>query len=354
MVRTPSREDFNTPVCLGVTLKLRIAGLLISLTMLAAWRAWAGGVPILDLAALVDASDLVAVGEVSAVSEIGKTTMTIQGKDMSADVMEAEMRVDRAIKGTATQVIRFRFPVPASGTGYRGVVANSYKLAFFKRHGQVLEFTSPFQPSFPAVSTNAERSGSPFDLVVSEIAAVLGSTISSEDDKVTGIRALRVARTSAATAALKAAAFGSAGEIVRLTAVAALLARNDISVLPVAEEALTNPQASVPDEIRQNLAAAIYEGAASEDAIPALTRLLRVPDARVREASAHALRDTKSYKATDALALALNDADLEVRYYGVIGLAEITGQNEWRPLEDDFKANENGYLDHWKTWALSR
>jgi hypothetical protein len=335
-------------------MKLRMTGLLILLTTLVAWRAWAGGVSILELAALVDASDLVAVGEVSAVSDIGKTTMAIQGKDMSVDVMEAEMHVDRTIKGTATQVIRFRFPVPGMGIGYKVLVANSYRVVLFKRRGQVLEFTNPFQPSFPAVSTHVGRNGTPFDLVVGEIAAALGSTTSSESDRVTAIWALRAVKTSTASTALKGAAFGNSGEIVKLTAVAALLARKDISVLPAAEEALTNPQTSVPDEIRQNLAAAIYEGATSEDAIPALTRLLRISDARVREASAHALRDTKSYKAIDGLALALSDSDFEVRYYGVIGLAEITGQNEWRPLEDDFKANENSYLDHWNTWALSR
>jgi hypothetical protein len=62
-----------------------------------------------------------------------------------------------------------------------------------------------------------------------------------------------------------------------------------------------------------------------------------------------ALRNTKAKEASKGLALALKDTDLKVRYYGVIGLAEITGEKNWRPSEEMFKKNENLYLQHWAT-----
>ena len=51
---------------------------------------------------------------------------------------------------------------------------------------------------------------------------------------------------------------------------------------------------------------------------------------------------------------ALWDPDREVRYYAVVGLGEITGQNEWTPATDYFAQNEEKFLTHWREWAKSR
>jgi HEAT repeat protein len=133
-----------------------------------------------------------------------------------------------------------------------------------------------------------------------------------------------------AASALQAAAFGNATAGVKLTAAAALLAHGDISVLSIAEGTLMEPQATIDGEVRQNLLSAIYEGVNNKKAIPILTRLLDSSDVQVRRVAAMALRNTKSEEAIDDLTLALSDNDFEVRYYGVIGLAEITGQNDWQ------------------------
>lgn len=138
---------------------------------------------------------------------------------------------------------------------------------------------------------------------------------------------------------------------MRLTAAAALLARNDISVLPMAHRVLTNPETPIDDETRQNLLSAIYEGVSNKKAIPTFTLLLANSDVRVRRVAAMALRNTQSAERIDALVLTLMDNDFEVRYYGVIGLAEITGQDEWHPLMEEFTSKEGYYLAHWKQWA---
>jgi hypothetical protein len=36
------------------------------------------------------------------------------------------------------------------------------------------------------------------------------------------------------------------------------------------------------------------------------------------------------------------------RYYTVVGLAQITGESDWRPTMEQFRTNENKYLDHWR------
>jgi hypothetical protein len=56
----------------------------------------------------------------------------------------------------------------------------------------------------------------------------------------------------------------------------------------------------------------------------------------------------------DALLSALDDVDREVRYYGFIGLADLSDQKDWRPLREEFKANEKTYLEHWKSRAKKR
>lgn len=77
-------------------------------------------------------------------------------------------------------------------------------------------------------------------------------------------------------------------------------------------------------------------------------------DGQFRRPIAAAIRSTKSQSAIHPLSSLLADADFEIRYTAVIGLAEITGQHEWGPAQDVFQANERRYLDHWKAWAKAR
>ncbi len=66
---------------------------------------------------------------------------------------------------------------------------------------------------------------------------------------------------------------------------------------------------------------------------------------------AAALRNTHDSAAIKPLAGALYDSDHEVLYYSVVGLGEITGQNEWTPSVDNFNQNEQRLLKHWREWA---
>jgi HEAT repeat protein len=141
---------------------------------------------------------------------------------------------------------------------------------------------------------------------------------------------------------------------VRLNAVAGLLMRNDISGLQSAAEALLGRPAAPLSEVTQNLLAGIAQGVKNPLAVPTLTTLLRQGDDPVRRAAAAALLNTASPGAIDALARALDDGDYQVRYYAVVGLADITGQRGWRPSRDVFRAREASYLSHWKEWRGAR
>jgi hypothetical protein len=308
-------------------------------------------IPMLDLRALGDASDAILVGEVLDVWRIDRGVMAIRDHSMSVDTMEARFRVDRVIKGDAGHEIRFRFLLPEFGMGYHGVAQNSYRLVFLKQTAESTTFTSPYYPSFPATASHVSESGATFDKVVSEIAAALEAASTSDNDRQVAIWTLRTVSTSTATRALRFAARNSNSSRVTLTAVAALLARGDISEISLAEQVLTQAEAPQEDELRQNLLAAIYEGVNTEQAIPTLRHLLGSSDVKVRRVVVMAMRNTKSISVFPDLSRALNDSDFEVRYYAVVGLAEITGQNEWRPLMDRFRSDEERYLTYWRTWA---
>ncbi|MGH9905254.1 MAG: HEAT repeat domain-containing protein, partial [Pyrinomonadaceae bacterium] len=83
-------------------------------------------------------------------------------------------------------------------------------------------------------------------------------------------------------------------------------------------------------------------------------RLLRSSNSRTRWGAASALRQMRVMEAVEGLVIALGDNDRDVRYEGVIGLAEFTGQNDWAPDTGSFASDEQKYLDHWKEWARTR
>ncbi len=331
--------------------------LCVLITLLLVGRGSATVIPALDLRSLVDAADIIAVGQITQITDTGKMPMNIRGHDMLVSVMKVQIRVDKVIKGNSEANIEFQLPLP-EGMGYRSVPRDSYRLVFLKQEAGHLKPASPYYPSFPAVSDYSVRGGSPFEAVTGEIAAVLRSPHAPDSDKTEAIWRglrwdLRTRELDVIKQALQFAAVQDANVSVRMSAVATLLAQNDLSVLPLAEQALSSTGSALPDDLRQNLSSSISEGVKGDAAVPTLTRLLANPDVRVRRGATMALRNTKTKRAIKGLTLALDDSDNKVRYYAVIGLAETTGEKGWRPSEEMFKSNENQYLQHWKSKAVS-
>jgi len=311
-------------------------------------------IPGLNLAALTDSSDLIIAGQVLALKEAGHGIVRVNGKQFSSIRMLATIHVDQVLKGSFGSPrleVGFDLPIsPAGSMGYRGVPAGAYRLVFLRGSTPKYELANPFYPSVVASPGFATLEANVMKRVIGQIAAVLESPTTTDAEKLEAMSTLYRVNDPLITSGLRRA-LKHKSEVVRLSAVAELLNRNDISVLPIAVDALLHPKTDLPEYVRQNLSAAIGASAANDEAITTISQLLQAANPDIRRNAASALRNTSSKAAIGPLVLTLSDRDFQVRYYGVIGLAEITGQNEWRPLIEDFQTNEARYLKHWKNWA---
>ena len=315
--------------------------------MCAAPAAQAVGVPSLNVESLVANSDFVFVGRVISTRELGSRTMAIRGITMVAHIVEADSQIDKTLKGSERRGARFTYVVPSESVGYRGVPVGKLRVLFLKGNVAEWTLTDPYYPSLPA-GEGAEATGNVFDAVVNAVTRVLLVPGADEAQKLEAVAVLRRIHTDQATHGLESASNdGSAA--VQATAIGALLARHEISKLSTAVSLLENRSLALP--LRQSLDSGIYEGVRSDKAIPLLAGLLNAPDPQTREAAAMGIRNCECQAAVGSLSAALENPDRHIRYLAVVGLAEITGQTEWRPLEDEFDRQENKYLEYWKSWS---
>jgi HEAT repeat protein len=89
-------------------------------------------------------------------------------------------------------------------------------------------------------------------------------------------------------------------------------------------------------------------------AIPSLGRIFLAGDIEARVAAAAALRNTGSPDAIPFLAKGLTDPVLDVRFWAVAGLAEITGDKGRSTTRKDFDSAGQQYVTYWTAWARSR
>src|SRR5260221_5146127 len=314
----------------------------------------AAAIPVagLDGAGLVARAHIVAAGRVGAVVGRGEAFVdTPSGRRVRARSMTGELLVDSMLKGPAeVSAVQFRFVVPDEFIGYGGVAPGSYRVFFLKRNGDYYEFVSVHHPSVIAAPGAQLQHRSALDRVASAVAAVLRSSEMSAERRREAISTLSKTGGPVSVSALRAG-LEDQDPTLRLSAAAALLSLDDVSALPSAEEALLHPNPSLSPEILLNLRGGIRIGLKDKAAVPGLARLLSAGDTETRRAAVEALRNTNSPSSIAALAKALEDADTDVRYIGVIGLAEITGQNEWRPGPDEFAEDDARYLRYWRDWA---
>ena len=94
-------------------------------------------------------------------------------------------------------------------------------------------------------------------------------------------------------------------------------------------------------------------GLKDASAVPALKRLFETKDQRVIKGAAIALRQSGSADALEPLSRLLDNSDGQVRYYAVVGMGEITRQDEWTPTFPEFREHEAKYLSFWREWSDS-
>jgi hypothetical protein len=313
-------------------------------------------VPLLDLSTLTRDADLIVIGRVAAVQEIEPTTINRGSQSLPAHLMRASLQTYRVLKGRSSQkVVFFDFVSPETFLGYRGIVTNQLGM-FFLRSSSNRRYVvaNPFYPFVVACQAVRQPSeGDDLDRVVAELAHVLVARETSLNERREAVHVLGTVKSPASVAALRRSA-RKGDTILRLEAIAALANLGDISILEIAADNLLNPPEGVDDYLLKNLALAIGAGIKDPQALPSLTHLLSAPDVIVRRSAARAIRRMRVKDDINALILMLGDSDREVRYEGVIGLSETTGQDEWGPSVTLFASEEERFLSHWRDWARNR
>jgi hypothetical protein len=332
----------------------RLILVLLSTMALNVSLSYAVGVSALVLETVTNDSSVIVVGNVISVSEIGTKRVTIDSQEFPARVLIGVVHIDQVLKGTvSSHTVSFRFYVPGTDVGWESVAANTYGAFFFKPDTDGdLEFTNPYYPSVPAVSGSPVSGSTPIDRVMGALSAVIYSSETTLSQKEDAVRLLSDSKNPTSTTLLRSA-LSHTEEDIRLRAAAALLRRSDSSGLALAVQILSRSPSDIP---QGNLAGLLYGIRELRDpnAVAALTVLVKSPSHEIREAVAEGLWRTHSQAAIVPLLSMLGDPDRNVRYYSVIGLAEVTGQLDWRPNPDDFAAFGTKYVQHWIEWGQSR
>ncbi len=311
-----------------------------------------------DLGALCDRANTVVVGRAVEVRKAGTGEMVISETAVPADLMVAKIDVSRFLKGAARSgSISVRFSLPRTfltNIGGAGIVAGEYGVFFLRDTAEADLVLDPDYPRVVASPGSPQTPGTVLEQVTAEVSYVLESPKSTRDDKRQALLVLRGVSSPAVTEALRSATRDPITD-VRVSAMALLLRRNDISELATTESLLLHPPSDINQSALDELAFAIRFGVRDPKAIPSLARLVVAKNANVRKGAASALRRTHGAAAIEPLTRALYDDDPEVLYQAVIGLAELTHTSgEWAPAESTFAQDPNRYVDHWKEWAESR
>jgi hypothetical protein len=283
------------------------------------------------------------------VREVGRRTIE---DGVSAALMQAILEVDKLLKGgSPVRDLNFNFVLPGAPIGYSGIGKGQYGIFFLDASSATYQVHDPYHPSLVACPGAPKVGGSVLDQIVAELAHTAAS--GSGSSQVTAVHTLRTLRLPEATTALRRAAASSDWRI-KCAALAALLARGEVSVLSESVTLLLHPIPNIDPSSLDDIAYGIREGIKDAKAVAIIEPLLHDPHATYRLAAVTALRNTYDPRAIDALSEALWDSDQRVLYQAVVGLGEITRQDEWTPSIDYFAQNKSRFLQHWRDWSQSQ
>src|SRR5579859_860930 len=303
-----------------------------------------------DLEKATTQADLIVVGRALNATEVENTTLELAGGAIvTATRYRATLNIHHVIKGDFNfPDLLLEFLIPESPVGLKGVDSGQYGIFFLKKDQNRWTFFDATNPWLPAVPGSETPTGAPLDRVTSLLVQVLESSGSTETEYFQALTALGRLRTDLSRELLRQALARSSGRS-RLYIARTLVAKDDVAGLPVVSQALLEPD-GLPGNIVEGLANSL-RGLKDPNAVPSLSKLTASSNGRIRLGAVVALRQSGSATAIPALARLLNDPDKEVLYYAVVGLGEITHQDEWTPAMQEFSQHEKRYLDYWRRWA---
>ena len=338
----------------GSALVLLMAVCLSALLASTAGPASALPVPRLDIPSLCSESDMVVEGRVSGVTRQGSTVISLPGAQVRGWSMVAILNVQHVIKGeTAGEAVRFRFALPSEESyGYSGVPVGAFGIFFLAGKGHSLTVLNPYHPFVPAAPSQTAEGGGCLEQIVAGMANVFlvrGSSVPDHWTRLRTVMALETIDGPSATAALELAAKDK-DLSVRVWAISDLIERDYLPALKLAAEVHIEGPVPGVQNLTAKLGSAI-SGVKDPKAVNYLLPMSSSSDPNVRRGVTAALGTMHDFRAIRPLAQALYDDDQEVRYYAVVGLGEITGQNQWTPSIANFNQNEKKFLEHWRKWA---
>jgi len=305
----------------------------------------------LDVASLTSQADIIVIGQIVSVTDRGPTTLDLGGGSIPATAFEAVLHVDHLLKGSPhAQNLFVDFALPQMPIGIQSVVPGQYGLFFLAALQNHVRFTDPLHPSLPAVRNVKIPEGDVQDQVTVALGQVLMAPQVPDADLFWVLDALGTLKTDLARDTLRQALKSPSGT-VRLDVARALVARNDAAGLEAVEAALLHPD-GLSSNVISNLAGSLG-GLKDPKSVPALKRLIETNNPYVVKGAAIALRQTGSEDALEPLSRLLNNSNEQVRYYAVVGLGEITKQDEWTPAFPEFRGHEAKYISYWRDWAAS-
>ena len=267
--------------------------------------------------------------------------------------MAAELNVEHVLKGNfGGRPLTIHFLWPDEGIGYKIIVSGTFGIFFLRGGDDAYEVADSYHAYVPAVPGFPAVGGSCLEQVVAGLADVFqarGSAIPDRWIRWDAVNALGTVKEPSATAALEAAARDE-DLLVRVWAIRALIARDYLPALKLAGKVRVVGPVPGTENLTASLGATI-SGVKDPKAVPLLLPLLSSTDVNVRRGAAGALANIPDLRALGPLGEALYDPDHDVRYYAVVGLGKITGQNQWTPSIATFNRNEKKLLEHWRGWA---
>ena len=111
----------------------------------------AAPVPLLRVEELVKASDVIAIGTVLAIADLGPISVSVPGSVVPGRQMLATLTTDRVLKGRAGSSLEFKIDVPDSTIGYGSVAVADYRVFFLKGTSEPYVLSNPYNPSLAAV-----------------------------------------------------------------------------------------------------------------------------------------------------------------------------------------------------------
>lgn len=305
----------------------------------------------IDVAALVESSDLIISGRVTSTSQQGPTHITLPGGSIPGESFLAIISVDETLKGELENAnVPVEFAVPDAPAGIRGIPNGQYGIFFLQKRTSGYGVSDPLYPFLPALPGGRPSLGLPLDRVIKKLGEVVGESASTPTEISSALEALARIQGKVSTETLRRALESSTGT-VKLQVASKLVARNDLNGLEPVETALLRPGPE-HEQLFPVLAGSL-SGLKDPKSIPALKRLLRANNPMITKSVVIALRQSGAKEAIGPLSHLLENSDEQVRYYAVVGLGEITGQDEWTPTFAEFRRNETKYLSYWRDWAAS-